>query len=88
MELAGIQFSFHNGNTSKAAKFAQEHGIKQYKDLKWNKNIAFQNAAKDVFLYALNLKNLSKLRYIDEKPLDFAKSVSSGLYKREQNERK
>ena len=88
VELAGVQFSYHNGNTSKAAKFAQEHGIKQYKNLEWNKNISFQNAAKDVFLYALNLKNLSNLKYINEKPINFAKSISNGLYKREQNERK
>ena len=86
--LGGVQFSFHNGNSGNVARFAQEHNFKQYKDQDWNKGITFQNAAKDVWLYALHLKNTSKLRYIDEKPLDYAKSISEGLYKREDNDRK
>jgi len=87
VEIAGIQFSFHNGNASKTAKFAQKHNIRQYKNLEWNRNITFQNAAKDIFLYSLHLKNTSKLKYIDEKPLEYAKSISKNLYKREDNER-
>ena len=85
--IAGIQFSFHNGNASKTAIFAQERGIRQYQDQSWNRNITFQNAAKDIFLYALHLKNTSKLKYIDEKPLDYARSIFKNLYKRENNER-
>lgn len=75
VEVGGVQMSFHNGNTSATAKFAQEHGIRQYKDMEWDKSFAFQNGAKEAFLFALNLKNTSKLSYIYEKPVDYAKSL-------------
>lgn len=85
--LAGVQFSFHSGNTGKTAMFAQEHKLKQYQEQAWNKGFAFQNGAKDIFMYALHLKNTSKLRFIEEKPLNYAKSLSQNLYVRENNER-
>lgn len=80
VELAGVQFSFHKTNSKEIADFAKEKGYKQYKDLDWNHSFAFQNGAKEAFQYALHLKNLSPLKIINEKPLDYANSVYNENY--------
>lgn len=36
---------------------------------------AFQNGAKEVLKFALNLKNTNKLQYVNETPLEFANSI-------------
>lgn len=80
IEIAGTQFAFHNGVTSETLKYVQEHGIKQYKeDLTWKDEAHFQNAAKNLFTFALHLKNTSNLRIINEKPIDYAKSEYARL---------
>ena len=73
--LAGVQFSFHSTNASETAKRAMENGDRQYQEQEWDKNFAFQNGAKEVFEFALHLKNTSKLDYIYETPLEYATSL-------------
>lgn len=85
VELAGVQFSFHLGNTSKTALFAQNNNFRQYKDLEWNRKITFQNGAKEIFLYALHLKNTSNLRFINERPIDYARSINPEMYNKNEN---
>jgi len=75
ISLAGVQFSFHNANASETAKKAKENGERQYQEQEWDKNFAFQNGAKEVFEFALHLKNTSKLDFIYETPLEYATSL-------------
>lgn len=75
ISLSGVQFSFHNTNTSSTLKNAKENNFRQYKDQEWDKNFSFQNGAKEIFEFALHLKKNSKLRYIKETPIEFATSL-------------
>lgn len=73
--LGGIQFSFHSGDTEILAEVAKNNSMPQYKEQEWNKNFSMQNGAKEVFEYALHLKNTSKLAYINETPKEYAYSL-------------
>ena len=57
------------------AMLAKQRGLKQYGELNWNQNISFQNGAKEIFEFALHLKNTSDLMYINETPLEYAQSL-------------
>lgn len=69
INIAGIQFSMHIDCTS-FKTYCEENNLKLYKEVEYNPNFKMQNGAKELFLFCLHLKNLSKT-LTGERPLDY-----------------
>lgn len=74
IDFAGVQFSYHNCTPKESLAFNEKYGLGKFNQTTWNQDIKIQNGAKEIFTYALHLKNLSKLNYINETPLAYAES--------------
>ena len=74
INFAGVQFSYHNCVPVESMRFNAKHNVGKYQPIEWDQGVKFQNGAKEIFTFALHLKKLSKLNYINETPLDYANS--------------
>ncbi|MBE5746037.1 MAG: hypothetical protein E7359_01985 [Clostridiales bacterium] len=83
VELAGIQFSFHI-NSESIIDFCKENNINIINETDWNKNFATQNGAKEMFTYALHLKNLSNT-LTGERPKEYVDFLMKSYYLDEDN---
>lgn len=78
INIAQVQFSMHI-DTRAIKKYCEDNNLSFYKDEEYNPNFKMQNGAKELFLFSLNLKNLSNTLSGD-RPLDYYKDLKQMYY--------